>query len=188
MAEKDGWSGIERGEDRCGACGRDLGAGDACWSALYAEGDSFRRRDYCAACFGALPERPASFWKRAPRRGAGKRDETAARAARRRDLDALLDLFERLAEPEPVPAGGPGAPRSDGDGDAHRAKLRYLLALALVRKRRLELVELAREGGADCLIVRASGDAELVTIQAPKLSEDDLARLSRELEAEVGLS
>ena len=72
--------------------------------------------------------------------------------------------------------------------DDEQAKLRYLLALALVRRRRLELVDLAREGGADCLILRRSGQAELLTVSAPPLGEADLERLSRELEAEVGLS
>jgi hypothetical protein len=208
--EREAWKEIERGEDRCAACGRGFEAREACFSALFAAGDSFRRRDYCAACFGALAEKPASFWKRSARRGAKEASPekgAAKRAQRRRDLDALLELFERLsapegAAPEPQAAGGPataGDPSSHGPsshGAAHqrgiaedeRAKLRYLLALALVRKRRLELVELAREGGADCLVLRASGDAELRTVAAPRLSEEDLARLSRELEQEVGLS
>lgn len=186
MTSGEGWSGVERAgaeAERCAQCSRPLEPAAPRYAALFPEGDSFRRRDYCAPCFEALPERPASFWRRAPRRAARKAEEKGKRAARRRDLDALLELFERLAAPE----AGAGAGTGTGTG-GEREKLRYLLALALVRKKRLELVELAREGGADCLILRASGDAELVTVAAPPIAEADLARLSRELEAEIGLS
>ncbi|RME72707.1 MAG: hypothetical protein D6776_08265, partial [Planctomycetota bacterium] len=89
---------------------------------------------------------------------------------------ALEGLFARL-----------GQPGADGDGAEGRDGLRYLLALELVRRRRLELVDLAREGGADCIVVRAGGDAELITIPAPALGEQELRRLGRELTEELGL-
>lgn len=182
--EKEGWSGLARGEDRCAACARAFEGEEVCFSALFAAEESFRRRDYCAACFHALPDRPATFWKRAPRKAAERADEKARGARRRRDLEALSELFDRLSAPEPAEAAGTASATAKDE----REKLRYLLALALVRKRRLELVELARDGGADCLVLRASGTAELLTVPAPRLSEEDLARLSRELEAEVGLA
>jgi hypothetical protein len=179
--DREGWSGLERGEDRCAACARAIGAEEPAFAALFPQDGGFRRRDYCLACFRALAERPVSFWKRAPRKAAPEADEKAKGARRRRDLDALSELFDRLSAPD-------DAPDAKKVPEEERQKLRYLLALALVRKRRLELVELARAGGADCLVLRSSGAAELVTVPAPRLSEEDLARLSRELEAEVGLS
>jgi len=151
----------------------------AAFATLSPEGEGFRRRDYCVPCFEALPARPFSFWKRSPAAlsaDAGKAaNREEKRERRRRDLDALVELFERLSEPaaEPPP---------------EREKLRYLLALALCRKKRLHLVELARTGGADCLVIRTSGEAELVSVPAPALSAEDLERLAGELEGEMGLA
>jgi hypothetical protein len=240
--DRETWSGLERGEERCAACERALAGEAAAFAVLFSSGDGFRRRDFCEACFRALPAKPASFWRRAPAREAAKEaGGKEKRAARRRDLDAMLELFERLSGEGATPAAaaaeatqasvasapmealamsdrsssddpstaapsltapaidsqptidpassGPAttAPDDAGRSKDEQAKLRYLLALALVRRRRLELVDLAREGGADCLVLRRSGQAELLTVSAPVLAEADLARLSRELEAEVGL-
>jgi hypothetical protein len=187
----DGYSGLERGDDACAACGKRLTEEPASFAALSPEADGFKRRDYCVACFETLPARPFSFWKRAPQahaRADGKGGEKEERkAARRRDLDALVELFERLdpAHPERSAVGDGAAPK---EARPEAEKLRYLLALALVRKKRLHLVELARAGGADCLVLKTSGEAELVTVPAPRLSKEDLDRLARELEQEVGLS
>src|SRR5438067_11170299 len=128
--EKEGWSGLARGEDRCSACGRAFEGEEACFSALFAAEESFRRRDYCGPCFQALPERPASFWKRAPRK-TGKADEKAKGARRRRDLEALVELFDRLSAPDGADEAGPAGSVPNGPLQAEKEKLRYLLALAL---------------------------------------------------------
>jgi hypothetical protein len=185
--DRDGWSGVERADEACAACGKRLAAEVAAFATLAPEGEGFRRRDYCAPCFETLPARPFSFWKRAPaavaRTDPKSADKEERRAARRRDLDALVELFERLGD-APAPPEPEAAAKAREDAE----KLRYLLALALVRKKRLHLVDLARSGGADCLVLRTSGEAEVLTIPAPKLSQEDLERLARELEKEVGLS
>jgi hypothetical protein len=192
--EKEGWSGVEKGEERCARCSAALDHAAEAYAVLAAEGGGFRRRDLCGACFRALPERPSSFWRRQPGRRANKgAPKKERRAARARDLDALFELFGRLAEEEAqsgagaTPRAAEGLPRDVLTPD-ERAKLRYILALALVRRRRLELVDLAREGGADCLVIRASGRAELLTVEAPRVSEEDLSRLAKEIEAEMGLA
>ena len=41
--------------------------------------------------------------------------------------------------------------------------------VAAGQERRLELVDLARQGGADCLVLRRSGDAEVITVPAPAI-------------------
>jgi hypothetical protein len=200
---------IERGGDRCSACAAALVPEAPGYSGLHRrEGGEpgFIRRDYCPRCFEALPKeaRPISFWRRAPlpkRDPAGK--ETAA-AKRKRDLEALSELFARLSEaPAPVPApvavaeasagAGAGATSTSTSGTGtgtgspeDRDKLRYILALALVRRKRLDLVEVARDGGADVLILRSSGKADLISIPAPSISRDELERLGRDLETEVG--
>lgn len=173
------FAGVEKSEEMCAGCGSRLAeVPEPIYASLLPEGDGWRRRDYCAPCFEKLPARPYTFWRRAcgPVRAVGASSKEEKRERRRKDLDALVELFERLGEPAALERG-PDA-----------GKLRYLLALALVRKKRLHLVDLAREGGADCLVIRASGDADLITVPAPALSKDELEKLAVELEQEVGLS
>src|SRR4051812_31005184 len=103
-AMDQGFSGVERSEQSCAGCARPLvELPEPLFATLAPEGDGWRRRDYCAACFEALPARPFSFWKRtktAVAAGSGGPTKDERRERRRRDLDALLELFERLASPE----------------------------------------------------------------------------------------
>src|SRR5437870_3682259 len=155
--DKEGWSGLERGEETCAGCSGRLAGQAAAFAVLSPEGLGFKRRDYCGPCFEKLPARPFSFWKRSAQAIAQQREGgDARREARKKDLDALMELFQRLSD---------GAAQKGSQEE----KLRYLLALALCRKRRLQLVDLAREGGADCLVLRTSGDAEVITVPAPEL-------------------
>ena len=177
MAE--GYQGIEKGLGTCEGCRGSLALASHAFAALFTSGEGYARKDYCPACFEALTERPFSFWRRSKEALVAAAPETAGREerakAKRRDLDALLEMFQRLADPL--------------EGKAEDAKkLRYLLALALVRKKRVHLVDLAREGGADCLVIRTSGEAEVISVPAPSLSKEDMERLAEELQREVGLS
>ncbi|GIW71508.1 MAG: hypothetical protein KatS3mg102_1050 [Planctomycetota bacterium] len=193
----DTWSGIEPRRAQCAACGQRLdGPGVVAYAALWRQGAMLRRRDLCEPCFRALPERPPFYWRCAGR----AREGGTRRRAREQELVALQELFTRLGEPPPGEPAGPlpaaGAAGAPGAGEravpagqdaAERASLRYLLGLELVRRRRLELVELGRQAGADCLVVRASGRAELIVLPAPPLDPQALARLGQELERELGL-
>ncbi len=189
---------IDRGSDRCSRCGGEPPPWAPGFSGLYARTageEGYERRDFCEACFKALgeEERPLSFWRRAQRAKAAAEGKETPGQKRKRDLEVLAEMFERLGEDGAEGAGaGTGEGVGVGEGgrgdseDAARKKLRYVLALALVRHRRLELVDLAREGGADVLILRASGRADVMTVPAPTIARADFERLARELEAEVG--
>ena len=78
------------------------------------------------------------------------------------DDEALLDLFDRLAE----------------DDDARRKAFRWVLGLILVRKKLLRLEGTApTEEGTLFMLRRRGSDPELPPIQMldPELSEDDAA-------------
>jgi hypothetical protein len=178
MSATGGWGGLVPRRATCARCEARLDTGDAvAYAAIWQQEDGLKREDLCGDCFGALTETPYYHW-----RCAKKQD--APQSKRQRDVAAIEGLFERLGEDAGGAAAGDAeadAPPSDHEG------LRYLLALELVRRRRLELVDLARRGGADCLVVRAGGDAELITLPAPALGEQELMRLGRELSHELGL-
>jgi hypothetical protein len=175
----EGYHGIEKGLGICAGSKGSLALATHAFAALFPSGEGYARKDYCPTCFDALPEPPFSFWRRTKETLCAVATESAGKEerawAKRRDLDALLELFQRLALPP--------------EGKALDAqKLRYLLALALIRKKRVHLVDLAREGGADCLVIRTSGEAEVISVPAPSLSREDMERLAQELQREIGLS
>lgn len=85
----------------------------------------------------------------------------------------------------PVAASAAEIPATDPVASRGEDKLQYLVALALLRRRRLELVELARAEGADCLVLRQSGRAELIEIPAPPITEPELEQLMSDLQREL---
>lgn len=121
------------------------------------------RRDLCAACFQQLSSSASSppiYWK-GRRRDPGRRGPTL-------DLVSLRVLFDRLGEVEGEQAQG----------------LRYFVALLLLRKRLLKIVDPQDEAEerADFVVVDPKlEDAPRVLLFAPELDEERLANLKDEL-------
>jgi hypothetical protein len=168
----------------CAGCRQPLfeaGSEAAAFATLRLQEGALRREDYCAPCFNALAARPVTFWKRAasPR---SDREAEKPQSRRRRDTHTLVELFDRL-----VAAGRSSGAESGGPSDSQTGpgdgvdKLRYLLALALVRRRKLELIDMAREGDADRLTLKRSGHAELISIVSPTIADDEREQLLLQL-------
>jgi len=151
----------------CHSCGREFAAGDAYYSALVEAGpeaeEMFVRRDFCPDCW--RPDRDAyfSFWKTRvseppPARQAGPRLV---------DLGRLMQLFEHLAE---------------ADREEAR-RFRYVLALVLMRKKRLRLVSSRRVAGrrGEELTLRESGSRRRHIVACPVLSEDEIRSVTDRL-------
>ena len=109
---------IERCSRRCSATGRELKAGETCYSALITEGGAVVRRDYSEEAWSGPPEQAIGWWKMTVV------DPNAGRLSWA-PSDVMLNYFERLQE------------------DPAAADARYVLALLLVRRRiaRLEATE-----------------------------------------------
>jgi len=141
----------------CHACGRPFGIGDAYFSAVVeVEGDEmFARRDFCPACWSPDADAYFSFWKtRVPEPPPEK--TTGPRLV---DLGRLVQLFEHLADAE--------------QPDAQR--FRYVLALVLMRKRRLRIVSQRRGGGkGEELTLREVGSQRQHVVRCPSLSEEEI--------------
>jgi hypothetical protein len=125
------------------------------------------RRDLCATCFHQLsasaPVQPI-YWK-ARRRELGKRAPTL-------DLVSLRVLFERLGEVEGERAQG----------------LRYFVALLLLRKRLLKMVDPQSEAEerADLVVIDPKvADAPRIALLAPEIDGERLANLKDELLAAI---
>jgi hypothetical protein len=122
---------IHRREVLCGQCQKPFGEGEALYSLLFLDPERLRREDRCGSCFadpgageGVL------FW----------RTRHATDRARRLavDFDAIEELFLAL----------------ESRKEPRCMELRYLLALLLLRKKRLKLVGVRRAETGETMCVR----------------------------------
>jgi len=159
---------------QCQRCQTRLGLGDApAFATLRLEEGAVCREDLCSACFEAMTPRPTTFWRRAPRPDAAP---LATRDRRRARTTRLLDLFVELA-PDPRSSVQEDGPTVDDPSVVAKRKLRYLAALALVRRRRLTLLQSDRGAEADALIVRLPGSRERIVVECPRIAPGELEPL-----------
>jgi hypothetical protein len=129
---------------------------------------SCTRRDLCAPCFQRLEQEsdvPPIYWK--ARRKVARKGPVL-------DLVSLKLLFDRLGERE---------------ADDTAAGLRYFVALLLLRKRIVKLVDATtpEEEAADLVVADPKRpEAPPVPLFAPELDDDRLAGLKQELIAAIG--
>jgi len=150
----------------CHACSRRFGVGDEYYSAVVeAEGEEvLARRDFCPACWS--PDAAAgyfSFWRtRVPEPPPDRRS-----GPRLVDLERLLQLFDHLAAAD----------------EEHAQRFRYVLALALMRKRRLRLVSSRRLAGGkgEELTLREVGTQRQHAVRCPRISEDEIRSVTGRL-------
>lgn len=138
---------LHRRQGVCAACERGFAEGEAVFSMLRAQDDELQRGDLCGECFDRRDEAQDLIWWRTTHR--------EKRGGVRIDFDLVLALFEKLAE-------RPGEGMRD---------LRFLLALLLVRHRRLRLTG-----------VRVRGARELLQLRKPRTRKEYEAEV-RELDA-----
>ncbi len=125
------------------------------------EDEGFDRFDYCQESWdrGDRPERLFSNWKYIVPE-AGKKPDIVI------DEAVLVDLFERL----------------EGDDRPQRIAFRYIIALVLLRKRKLKLVGREETKGGETWLLRWSGtDGEVSKVHNPGIQEDEIHGLSDQL-------
>ena len=158
----------------CSACGATFAApeGEAApnyFSALLQKPEGLQRQDFCQNCF--KDKRPADvyyFWKAVP-----PSPENIARRAPVVDVEYVLDFFKRL----------------DGDPSPQRIAFRYILALMLSRKKLLVAEgKGGSENGMDVQLFREKRGGGTHRVLAPELNQDEIAAVSAELGALLGLT
>lgn len=107
---------LHRPRGSCSVTGRPLAPGEVFYSALVRGSAGLERVDVCGAAWTGPPESALAVWRSILPAGDAARPTLAP-------VDVLLDLLEEL-EPQP-----------------DDASLRYLLALQLVRRRVLRIVD-----------------------------------------------
>jgi hypothetical protein len=149
---------IETNTRRCAASGRDLQAGERVFSVLLDEGGKFVRKDFGQEAWQGPPPQAFSFW-------AGR--VPAAQEARRRriDDDLLLECFRRL----------------EGQAAPDRVSFRYVLALLLLRRKRLKFEEVRTDGDGEVLCLRCAASHALHEVRNPLLAHEEMESVQAEV-------
>ncbi|MFM7806814.1 MAG: hypothetical protein ACKPEA_02655 [Planctomycetota bacterium] len=153
---------------QCASTGEPLPAGTACVTAVreLPQG-GFERLEYTLAAWqnGARPEGLLCWWKTVMPQPDAKRRLVL-------DDEAIEEVFDRLAE----------------DDRPNRVAVRWLLAMILLRKKRLRHLRIEDRSGVETWLFSRRGDAEgapPTPVTRPALDEEAIAALSEELGAVV---
>jgi hypothetical protein len=136
---------------RCAATGRELKAGERYFSVLIDDGGKFVRQDYSQEGWPGPPRGAFSYWQ-------GRLSPQAATRRTPLDEETLLECFHRL----------------EGDEGPDKVRFRFVLALLLLRRKRLRLEGARQEGGQELLLVRCPKTGAHSAVTDPKMSDGEL--------------
>jgi hypothetical protein len=149
---------IQPNTRRCFLTNRELRPGEKFYSVLLDEQGQFVRHDYSIEAWQGPPEGAFSFWAgRVPAPDQSKRP--------RIDDEMLVECFTRL----------------EGLADPGRINFRYVVALLLMRRKRLKFESTHTEAGHEVIRLRdAHGGAEYEVVN-PGLTDDEMASVQEEV-------
>jgi hypothetical protein len=143
---------------RCAATGRDLHAGEKFYSVLLDEAGKFVRHDYSIEAWQGPPTGAFSFWRgRVPEAETNRRPPI--------DDEMLLDCFQRL----------------EHDLEPSRVNFRYVVALLLMRRKRLRFEEARTAGDQEVLHLRDSRTRAEYDVVNPRLTDDEMLTVQEEV-------
>jgi len=149
---------IQANTRRCAATGRDLRPGDSIYSVLLDQAGKLVRQDYAAQAWQGPPEGAFSFWRtRVPA------DDQTRRP--RIDDELLLDCLLRL----------------EGQPEPERVQFRYIVALLLLRRKRLKFEDTQVAGGVETVRLRDPRNRRLHEVINPRLTDDEMAAVQDEV-------
>ena len=151
---------IVRRQAACSDCEQPFAEDQVFWSLLRVGEEGFARVDLCASCFDTRDPEQDLFWWRTC--------HVPGKQALRMDPDALMGVMASLSE----------------DSRSERLDFRFLLALLLVRHRRLRLLSVSRQGKREFLRlrrVRGKKEFEVEVRELDAACRDQLAGVLRGL-------
>jgi hypothetical protein len=149
---------VQRTEGVCAGSNRKLEPGEEYYATLIDKETFFERRDYSCEYWEQHQPEVFSFWKT-------KIPEPSQKKKLFVDDSVLINLFERLAEEE----------------EDLKVNFRFVLALILMRKRRLKYEDSRREGVREIWSMRFVRETETHDVINPQLTEDQIQEVSQEL-------
>lgn len=149
---------IQANTRRCAVTGRELKPGEKIYSVLREENGKFQRQEISSEAWSGQPDGTIAFWvSRVPAADASRRPQV--------DDELLFECFQRLA--------GQTAP--------DRVQFRWVVALLLLRRKRLKFEESRQENGQETLVLRCQRTRELHEVVDPRLSEEETAAVQEEV-------
>ena len=147
----------------CTATNRELKPGEPFVAVLLDEAGKFVRKDYAADAWTGPPEKYVAFWTGRIPPGDKQRKSTI-------NDDLLMEWFQHLA----------------GNPEPNRRNIRYVVALLLMRRKRLKFEDAKRQGGVDVLVLRDARTGSRHEITDPRLSEDEIVAVQEEVFQALG--
>ncbi len=147
----------------CAKTGRELHPGDAVVSVLVEESGKFVRSDCTADAWSEPPEGAIAWWP-------GRIATSEKPKKPTYNEEVLLDLFRHLSEAV----------------DPSRVNFRYVIALLLMRRKRLKFEDLKKVNGQDVMIVRDAKTGAKYDALDPRLTEDAIVTVQEEVFTALG--
>ncbi|OAI45407.1 hypothetical protein AYO44_12935 [Planctomycetaceae bacterium SCGC AG-212-F19] len=149
---------IQANTRRCAATGRDLRPGESIYSVLLDQAGKLVRHDYALDAWPGPPAGAFSFWRtRVPMDAESRRP--------RIDDELLLDCLLRL----------------EGQGEPERIQFRYIVALLLLRRKRLKFEDTHVADGVETLRLRDTRTRRLHEVVNPRLTDAQMAAVQDEV-------
>jgi hypothetical protein len=149
---------IQPNTRRCAVTGRDLKPGEKFYTALLEDGGKFLRQDYSSEAWHGPPAGVFSFWS-------GRVPAQEEHHKPRIDDELLMDCFGRL----------------QGQDDPARVNFRYVVALLLMRRKRLKFDEARKDGERELLRLRCARTGARYEVVNPRLTEAEMAAVQEEV-------
>jgi len=153
----DQWE-VGRPLGQCSGTGKRIEPGEEYFAALVETQDSLARRDFCAEYWTETQPEVFCYWKSTLPHPDQKRKIFV-------DDRMLMAFFERLAE----------------EDEPQKLNFRFVLALILMRKRRLKYDSSKRQGEQEVWRLRVTGEDRFVELKNPQLDEEQIEQLSSQL-------
>ena len=148
---------LQRRQGECAACGRTFLPEEVLFSLLRWQDDDLQRGDLCSSCFEERdPEQDLFFWRTTHKE---------SRGALRIDFEMLLQALPKLT----------------ADRRPERRDFAFLLALLLVRHRKLRLLTVTRRQKLEYLVLRKPRTKSSFEVEVRELDPERRQRLSNRL-------
>lgn len=143
---------------KCWDSGEEIGNGEEYFGALVETEEGLARRDFCTAYWDKHKPDVFCYWKsRMPDPDREKQIFV--------DDEMLMAFFERLAE----------------ETEQEKINFRFVLALVLMRKRRLKYDSTRTKDSEEIWCLRVAGDKRIVEVTNPHLDEEQIEQLSSQI-------
>ncbi len=149
---------IQQNSRCCAQTGRELKAGEKYFSVLIEENGKFLRQDYCVEVWKGPPEGVFSFWK-------GQINDQPQDKKPQFDDELLMDCFQRL----------------EGQDDPNKLNFRYVVALLLMRRKRLKFEESQVNARGEFLVLRDVRSKKKVEVFNPQLAEEEMISVQEQV-------